>query len=135
MKYIFLTYVTIFCIFLVANGQRMPQVPDSVRKKYKVVQPTAPAPTKDMSNLSLLNQDSLIKVKLIKLALNNPAIQIADANIRIAESDLNRAKSSWLGSFSASANINEFVVQGSPAANVYPKYNLGIALPFDLLSR
>ena len=82
----------------------------------------------------LLNakNDSLIKVKLVNLAMNNPQLKIADATIQIAKSDISRAKSTWLSSLNASANINEFVVNGSPGALYYPKYNFGLSIPFDI---
>jgi len=79
--------------------------------------------------------DSLIKVKLVVLAMNNPQLKIADASIQIAKSDFSRAKSSWLSSVNASANINEFVVNGSSGALYYPKYNFGLSIPFDIASK
>jgi outer membrane protein TolC len=62
-------------------------------------------------------------------------LSVADANIRISELELKRAKSSWLSSFNAGANINEFVINNSPAANFFPKYNLGIGIPFNIIAK
>jgi len=81
------------------------------------------------------SDDSLIKARLLSLALNNPDVTVADADIKIAEYQLQKAKSSWLGSLSATGNVNEFVVNGSSAANYYPKYNFGVSIPFDIFSK
>lgn len=81
------------------------------------------------------NDDSIIKARLVELALNNPNIRAADASIKVAQYQLQKAKSSWLGSLSATGNVNEFVVNGSSAANYYPKYNFGVAVPFDIFSK
>ena len=40
-----------------------------------------------------------------------------------------------LSSISLGANANEFVINNSPQANFFPKYNLGVAIPLDLLAR
>jgi outer membrane protein TolC len=114
-------------------GQRIPQVPDSIRKNY---QANNPKPLKNRTvDISKLDQDSLIRQKLLALALNNPAIIASDANIRISEIELKRTKSSWVSSISAGANINEFVIKNSPAASFYPKYNLGVSIPFNIISK
>ncbi len=115
------------------SAQRIPQVPDSIRKKYRIDNPrtTSSKPV----DISSLNQDSLIKVKLVQLAYANPAFAVADANIRIAELERKRAGYSWLSSLNAGANINEFVINNSPAASFFPKYNLGISIPFNIISK
>ncbi len=117
-------------------AQRIQQVPDSIRKKYEVRQQERKAQQKaPVIDYSTLNQDSLIRLKLVKLAMNNPNINIADANIRISEADLKRAKLAWLNSVVVGANINEFVVQNSAAASFFPKYNVGASVPLDIFSR
>lgn len=108
-------------------------------------QDTGSTKKKNLSGSVLLNRnaqdllnvqhDSLVKVKLVKLAMNNPQLKIADASIQIAKSDVSRAKSTLLSSLNASANINEFVVNGSPGALYYPKYNIGLSLPFDIAAK
>lgn len=133
MKYIGCTMIFLVVFLGQCIAQRIPQVPDSVRKKYQDMRnETLNANKVDISSL---NQDSLIKEKLVKLAEQNPAISIADANIRIADADVARSKLSWLSALNAGANINEFVIQGSQAASFFPKYNLGLIVPFDILSR
>jgi outer membrane protein TolC len=79
--------------------------------------------------------DSAIKEGLVEIVMKNPAIKISDANIAIAKANLRKAKSSFLNSVQLSGNINEFVVNGSDAANFYPKYNVGVFLPMDVFSR
>ncbi|HRO18606.1 MAG TPA: TolC family protein, partial [Ferruginibacter sp.] len=121
------------------NAQALGRVPDSVRKQYD-------PPPQNMQRTQMYNAngvqvtevdvDSLIKIKLVKLAIkNHPAVGMAEANTRIAEADYNRAKRSWMSSVSFGANINEFVVSNPDAANFFPKYNLGAMVPLDLFSR
>ena len=107
MKYNFLILILLLCLSNSSYSQRIPQVPDSIRKNYKDAQVAA----KKTIDYSGLNQDSIIKVKLIKLALANPSMDIAEANQRIAEAELAKAKGSWLSSFNAGANVNEFVTR------------------------
>ncbi|MBC7866103.1 MAG: TolC family protein [Gloeobacteraceae cyanobacterium ES-bin-316] len=133
MKNVFLIITNLLGILTLSFGQRIPQVPDSVRKNYKILQANSSA--KNNIDYSLLNKDSLIKSRLIVLALANPAMNIANANVRISEADLARAKTSWLGSFTLGANVNEFVISGSAAASFFPKYNLGLIVPFDIFSK
>lgn len=114
-------------------AQRIPQVPDSIRQKYKP--PQQFRQKEPAVDLSTLNQDSLIKLKLVSLALNNPNIRIAEAQTRIAEADLKKARTSWLNSVSVGANVNEFVIQNSAAASFFPKYNIGAIIPLDIISR
>ena len=132
-------FILLFITFLHcadAVAQTIQQVPDSVRRQYQLRQQEKQAREKGPAiDYSLLDQDSLIKIKLVNLAMNNPNIRIADANIRIAEADLNRAKLAWLNSVVVGANINEFVVQNSAAASFFPKYNVGASVPLDIFSR
>ena len=114
-------------------GQTIARVPDSIRKKYQATD-TRPAKGRPI-DLTKLDQDSLIREKLVELAYKNTGVVEADAGIRIAEANLDLAKKSWFSSVTAGANINEFVVNSSPQANFFPKYNLGIAIPFDIIAR
>ncbi len=108
----------------VACAQRIQQVPDSLRKKPEV---------------SIIQQapdnDQEIKNRLVRFALKNPAFNADDAAIEIAVLNRKKASSSWLSSVTLGGNINEFVVNNSPAGNFYPKYNLGVLVPLDLYSR
>lgn len=81
------------------------------------------------------SKDSAIREKLVALALINPDIKIADANIKVAELGLRRSKTIWLNSLTAGGNVNEFVITNSAAASFFPKYNFGVSVPFDIFSR
>lgn len=82
-----------------------------------------------------ITAEDVVKDHLVKIALRNPAFTIDDANIRIAELNRKKAGASWLSSINLGGNVNEFVIQNSPAASFYPKYNAGISLPLDIFSR
>ena len=124
----FLIFLSINCINSFA--QRISQVPDSLRKNYKPQVALKPIVINEN-----LNKDSLIKIKLVQLAMDNPNVKISEANIRIAQEDLKLAKLSWLSALSLGANINEFVISNSAAARFFPKYNFGIMVPFDIVVR
>jgi outer membrane protein TolC len=76
-----------------------------------------------------------VREKLVDLAFQNPLVVIKDAEIAIAENNLKRAKYSWANTISAQANINEFTLNGSPNAAFWPKYNFGVIVPFDIITR
>lgn len=120
-------------------GQSLQKIPDSIRNKKINQNPkSSEIEKKVLSNDSLVNispDDELIKQKLIKLALKNPSFIVADANIAIAELNRKKANTAWLSQISAGANINEFVIQGSAAASFFPKYNLGVSIPFDIIQK
>ena len=40
-----------------------------------------------------------------------------------------------LSSINLGANANEFVINNSPQANFFPKYNLGVSIPLDLFAK
>lgn len=124
--------VVILLISTSVNAQSLGRVPDSVRNRIEAdrrgdLPPAAP--------VSGTVGDEEIKARLVKLAMKNPAITIAEANMSIAEASQEKAKTSWLSYINAGANINEFVVQGSPAASFFPKYNVGVSIPFDIVAR
>lgn len=119
-----------FCLIIflgkVACGQRIQQVPDSLRKKPEASRPASERPAEN---------DQDIKNRLVRLALQNPAFTADDAAIEIAVLNRKKANSSWLSSVTVGGNINEFVVNNTPAANFYPKYNLGVLIPLDIYPR
>lgn len=123
-----------------AFSQALGRVPDSIRKQYdppvQSIQRTQMDGGNNSVQITELNTDSLIKLKLVKLATkSHPVVEIASANARIAEADYQKARRSWMSSVSFGANINEFVVSNPDAANFFPKYNLGAMVPLDLFSR
>lgn len=117
------------------NAQALGRVPDSTRQQYNPRSQRTNM-NNDGFQITEVNYDSLVKIKLVKLALkNSPTMKISDAYIEIAEANYNGAKKSWLSSISFGANINEFVVNNSEAASFFPKYNLGAFVPLDIISR
>lgn len=129
--------IFLICMIIISGNslwaQSLAKVPDSVRKvvdDYNMVNKTA------VSNSSnLIDNEEILKDKLVKLAFKNAGITAADANIRIAEISRKKANSSFLSSVNLGANVNEFVVNNSPAANFFPKYNLGVTIPLDLFAK
>ncbi len=91
------------------------------------------SPSADTTKIT--NSEDDIKAQLTLLALNNSRAIAADATVRIAEIARRKANSSMLGSVNLGGNVNEFVVNNSPAANFFPKYNLGITIPLDMFAR
>jgi outer membrane protein TolC len=122
MKYFVSILITINCLYTDVFSQITPKIQSGL-------------PARANQEVISSYQDSLIKLRLVKLALNNPAMRIADANIRTSEAQLTRAQNSWLGSINLSGNINEFTIENSPVALYYPKYNFGVTLPLDIFSR
>lgn len=107
-------------------GQRVQQVPDSLRKK--------PEATKQAAN-NVTDNEVEIKNRLVRFALKNPAFLADDAAIEIAVLNRKKANSSWLSSVNVGGNLNEFSINNSPAGNFYPKYNFGVLIPLDIYSR
>ncbi len=95
--------------------------------------------------IPLYRPDSLrksdIREKLVSLAMQNPAYEIADHASQAASYQINIAKSAYLGLFSAQANVNEFTISqhkdanGAVIPNYYPIYNFGVNIPFDIFTR
>ncbi|RYY51204.1 MAG: hypothetical protein EOO06_01310 [Chitinophagaceae bacterium] len=130
-------YLMLFIMLLssqLTGAQSLSKMPDSVRRAVdeyngtgQVVRAEKPA---------VVMTDDAIKEKLVKLALkNDAAVTSADANIRIAEIARKRANTSMLSSVNLGANANEFVINNSPAANFFPKYNIGVSIPLDLFAK
>lgn len=135
MKHLFIIAV----LFLVQSelaAQAIGRVPDSLRQQYDPSRANPRANLNNGSQITELNYDSLVKIKLVKLALKYSSnLKINDATTRIAEANYDGAKKSWLSSVSFGANINEFVVSNSEAASFFPKYNLGAMVPLDIFTR
>ena len=77
--------------------------------------------------------DSLIEARLVELTLQGPQYQSLGHKVNIAQSDLIRAKRSWLNLLAVSVNYNDQTfakpVQGG---YVYPKYFFGLTIPIGL---
>lgn len=119
------------------SAQTVAKMPDSIRHivdEYNGVITSSSRPSVNKASY-IVDSDQVIKDKLIKLALKNDAITAADANITIAEINRKKANSSFLSSISIGGNVNEFVVDNSPQANFFPKYNLNVGIPLDIVAR
>jgi len=108
------------------SSQSLSKVPDSVRK---IVDDYTGVKKSSNTQFALINNEDQIKAKLIKLALKNAQITAADANVSISEIARKKANSSMLSSINLGGNVNEFVINNSPQANFYPKFNLGVTIP------
>ena len=132
MKLFFLALILV-CGNMV-TGQSLSKMPDSVRKSVDEYNGVGQVVKADKPAVALT--DDAIKEKLVKLALkNNAEITAADASIRIAEISRKKANSSMLSSVNLGANANEFVINNSPQANFFPKYNLGVSIPLDIFAK
>ncbi len=118
-------FVLVFLVLLtLATGQAQPTAPNRSSSTYH------------------LNGDSAsssdIREKLVQLALQNPSYEIMDHSVNIADYNVRIAKSAWLSTMFASGNINEFSINPSSAGSnpiYYPKYNVGINIPFNIFSQ
>jgi outer membrane protein TolC len=79
--------------------------------------------------------DSMIENRLVALALQGPRYEASGHQINVTESNLSKAKRSWLNLLSISANYNDqtFAKQSAvTGAYVYPKYFFGLTIPIGL---
>lgn len=127
--------VLMFC-GLQGVSQSLNKIPDSVRRKMNDRGgAAAPAIAKPAYIMNAADSEELLKNKLLKLALKNAEITTANANIEIAEINRKKANSTLLSSVNLGANANEFVINNSPAASFYPKYNIGFTMPLDIFAK
>lgn len=130
--------IVVLVIFLLGSmpvvAQRINQVPDTLRKPETGNQDKTAKIVQD-NEINNVTAEDVIKKKLVSIALKNPIFQIDDANIAIAEANRRKAGTALLGTVGLGGNINEFVINNSPTANFYPKYNFGLNLPFDIFSK
>ncbi|MDP9040665.1 MAG: TolC family protein [Bacteroidota bacterium] len=80
-----------------------------------------------------------IREKLVQLAMQNPAYEIVDHAALAASYQVKIAQSGYLGLLAAQGNINEYTVNPPRYNNqtipfYYPKYNLGINIPFNVFA-
>jgi outer membrane protein TolC len=118
----FLVLLLLFCNFV--HGQVTKPKQYSARSAYNL--------TDTVKNFD-------IRERLVQLALNNPAYEVSDRLTNVALYQLHFAKGNWLASMTAQYNANEYTLGIQKTGNnlpiVYPKYNFGIALPFDIFTR
>jgi hypothetical protein len=124
--------IFILAITSKTNAQSLSRMPDSVRKvvdQYNGV-------SKGKVNLPIEKySEDQIKSKLITLALQSAQLAAADANISIAEIERRKANSSLLSAVNFGGNVNEFVINNSPAASFFPKYNFGLSISLDAFAK
>lgn len=128
----------ILSVFLFCAGEAVSQPRSTISAPlrefdYPAAAALKPVPAPD--TLIIMNSEDDIKAKLIFLALNNAEAVAGDARIRIAEIARRKANSSILGSVNLGGNVNEFVINNSPAANFFPKYNFGVTIPLDMFAK
>ena len=106
-----------------ASGQHLPggrRKTDSVPPLYRHTPPN----------------DSMIESRLVTLALEGPRYQATGHQINVSQSNLSKAKRSWLNLLSISANYNDqtFAKQTATTTGgyVYPKYFFGLTIPIGL---
>jgi len=130
-----------------AQAHAQTPVKQAPPKQTPVKQPpaksTVPATTVPASSSTYFNPGDTgrtvdIREKLVQLAMQNPNYEVADRNVAIANYQLKKAKGSWLGLVGAQGNLNEFSINPPPGQNggltYYPRYNVGVTLPFDVFS-
>lgn len=92
-----------------------------------------PSPTGE-----IVSPDRDIREKIVSLAMQNPELEIADFQVKIAQYQLKEAKGWWLNNISFSLNANEFTVKrlsGQKQSDdlrqypYYPLYNMGVSIP------
>ena len=71
--------------------------------------------------------------KLVQLALQNPNYEIADRQVIIAGNDLKLAKYKVIGNLRGQVNYNEYTLKNNNPNAFFPKYNLQLSVPFDML--
>lgn len=102
----------------------------------QTVQAQTPSPLYRIDSL----RHSDIREKLVQLAMQNPAYEMVDHASLAASYQIKIAKSAYLGLLSAQGNINEFTISkptynGTQIPYYYPRYNLALNIPFDILTR
>jgi outer membrane protein TolC len=114
--------------------------------EFAYSQITPPKHYNATSNYSLTDtvKNFNIRERLVQLAMNNPAYEISDRLTNIAMYQVRLAKGNWLNVLSAQGNINEFTINPKAAGTTtsgsynpiyYPKYNFGLSIPFDIITR
>lgn len=89
--------------------------------------------------LPMSAKDISLEERLVQLAwLNHPSVKRGKNQITIAESELKRAKASWLSSVGIAGNLNEFTIRGrengtGPNGNFFPRYNFSLSFTLGKL--
>ena len=80
-----------------------------------------------------------IREKLVQLAMQNPAYEMVDHAELAASYQVKIAQSGYLGLIAAQGNVNEYTINPPKYNNqsipfYYPRYNLGINIPFNIFT-
>lgn len=133
MKKILFIFFVLFANRIVA--QSLNKMPDSVRKAVDEYNGVTDTYINKKAKRAASESDKDIVEKLMALALNNPQMKAADANITIAEIARKKANSSMLSSVNVGGNLNEFVISKPQLAIFTPKYNVGVSIPMDIFAK
>jgi outer membrane protein TolC len=77
--------------------------------------------------------DSMIRARLVNLALQNPQNLATGHQVRVAEYQLDYTKRTWLNLLSVSINYNDQTFEKViPGQYQYPKYFFGLTIPIGL---
>src|SRR5205085_9873475 len=106
-------------------------VPVTVITEAKSRRGTAPVDPANNMDTAVVGD---IREKLIHLALQNPDYEIADRQITIAHNNLELTKTKFLNNLVGQINYNEYSIKAPTDnfANYYPKYNIGLSIPFGI---
>jgi len=85
----------------------------------------------------IVNASMNMQDRLVELALQNPELEVADHDVKIANYNLSAAKGWWAENFSFSFNANEYSLKNMGKSSsttggyysFYPLYNMGINIP------
>lgn len=134
MKYLLTLALLVSAHYM--EAQTVSRMPDSVRRIIDEENGVKTnMPRQYGASLPQARADDIIKEKLVKLAIKNADLSIEDANIEIAHISRKKASTTMLSSVSLGGNVNEFVINNSPAANFFPKYNAGFSVPLDIFAK
>jgi len=74
--------------------------------------------------------------ELAEIAVENNGTAVQEALTKASEFNYKAQKTSWLDNFRASGNLNGFSnrtdINGIPANAFYPRYNIGVSVPFGI---
>ncbi|HKP31430.1 MAG TPA: TolC family protein [Chitinophagaceae bacterium] len=88
--------------------------------------PTTYSPNRDTAKIIDIRE------RLVQLAMQNPNYEVADRTVNKNYYELQKSKTSWLDIFSAQTNVNSITINSqNPIATLYPKWNVGVSVPFD----
>jgi outer membrane protein TolC len=71
-----------------------------------------------------------LKIVLVELAMQNPALKVYEHKLKAAKYETNKAKAQWLNMLQAAGNMNEYTIKNnSNNATFFPRYNFSLTIP------